>query len=406
MNKLNVLDLFAGCGGFSCGFNMTNLYNIVSAVEFNKSAAETYIKNHPTTKVYLTNIKTINTDSFIDENPNIDIIIGGPPCQGFSVAGKRNEDDERNLLPYEYIRFVSAIKPKAFVLENVKGILSMNNGITFKNIINEFKNLNYNVVFKVLNTNDFNVPQIRERVIVVGLRKDLNLSFEFPTGFEYKPTLFDAIGDIEITGTFEEINLYNHNNINLVDQDLYYRLGEGNLLCDVRHGTNHIHSWEIQLKGECTERELLILNSIAENRRKKIYGPKDGNPLSITVIEELTGLTNIINDLNTLVEKEYLSKINDKYDIHDRKINMGLRIFDRSKPINTITTQSGEHSTYAHYSQPRNLTIRELARVQTFPDNFVFYGTIKEQETQIGNAVPPLMAKEIAAQLYNCLNNF
>ena len=400
MSKLKVLDLFAGCGGFSCGFLMTDKYEIVSAVEFNKSAAETYSKNHTNTKVYLADIQKIDILKFKEENPNIDVVIGGPPCQGFSVAGKRNSEDKRNLLPFEYIKFISEIKPKAFVMENVKGLISMNNGEVLKNIISNLKELNYNVIFKVLNTNDYNVPQIRERIFVVGIRKDLNKTFTFPEKSSFKPTLFNAIGDIEKTGTFEEIGIHNHNNLKKVNEELYFKLGEGNLLCDTRHGKNHVHSWEINLKGECSDKELSILNAIAENRRKKIYGKKDGNPLSLTDIKNLVGFDNLENEINSLINKEYLSKIGDKYDIHDRKINMGLRIFDRNKPINTITTQSGENSTYAHYSQPRNLTVRELARIQTFPDEFIFYGNIKEQETQIGNAVPPKMAKEIAEQLW------
>lgn len=403
MQKLNVLDLFAGCGGFSCGFMQSEKYNILSAVEFNKAAANTYRLNHPDTKVYETDIKQIDIKKFKEENPNIDIIIGGPPCQGFSVAGKRDPDDLRNTLPYEYIKFVEEIQPKAFIMENVKGILSLSQGTVFNNICSLLESAGYNIVHKVVDISKFNVPQIRERVLVVGIRKDLEKTFIFPDISLPTPTLYNAIGDIEQTGTYEEIGIYNHDFFTKVDETLYNLLGEGNFLCDTRHGKNHIHSWEIELKGSCSEKEIKILNAIAENRRKKIYGPKDGNPLSVETICSLTNLSNIFDELESLVSKKYLDKIGDKYDIHDRKINMGLRLFNRNNPINTITTQSGSNSTYAHYSQPRNLTVRELARVQTFPDTFIFTGTIKEQETQIGNAVPPQLAYYISTSLYEQL---
>lgn len=396
---LNVLDLFAGCGGFSCGFLMSGKYNIVSAVEFNKDAALTYRNNHPLTTMYEKDIRELNCNDF----KNIDVIIGGPPCQGFSVAGKRNTEDPRNLLPYEYIRFVKEIRPKAFVLENVKGMLSMNNGETFTDIVNNLKELDYNVSYKLLDISKYNVPQVRERIFIVGIRKDLNKTFSFPEPVNTSLTLFNAIGDIEETGSYEITNMHNHEIVTQVDTTLYHLLGEGNMLCDTRHGSMHKHSWEINLKGETTQKQKDLLNAIAENRRKKIYGHKDGNPLSIETIKELSGHTEITDELEDLLNKEYLSKIGDKYDIHDRKINMGLRIFNRNKPMNTITTQSGSNSTYAHYSQPRNLTVRELARIQTFPDNFIFYGSIKEQERQIGNAVPPILANYIAEELYKNL---
>lgn len=403
MRKLNVIDLFAGCGGFSCGFLQTGKFNIISAVEFNKSAATTYRNNHKETKLYETDIKIIDIEEFKSQNQQVDIIIGGPPCQGFSVAGKRNINDMRNTLPYEYIKFVKELQPTAFIMENVKGILSLNNGKIFNNIISELENAGYNVVYQVVDISKFGVPQIRERVLVVGIKKEYNKFFSFPTVFVEEKTLYDAIGDIEKTGDYSSTGINNHEYFTKVDETLYALLGEGNFLCDTRHGKSHIHSWEIRLKGECTEREINILNAISENRRKKIYGPKDGNPLSVDTIKSLTGYSEISNELQSLVSKQYLDKIEEKYDIHDRKINMGLRIFDRNKPINTITTQSGSNSTYAHYSQPRNLTVREMARVQTFPDSFIFFGSIKEQETQIGNAVPPQLAFHIANELYTQL---
>lgn len=398
----NVLDLFAGCGGFSTGFKKVG-FNIVGAIEFDKNAALSYKENHKNTKLYLDDIRKLDIETVKNDLPPIDVIIGGPPCQGFSIAGKRDINDQRNSLPLEFIRYINYFKPKIFVMENVKGILSMDEGRLINFFLEEFKQAGYVVKLKLIPAVKYGIPQLRERVIIVGVREDIDIAFEYPQEESNVKTLFDAIGDIEDIGSYDETGLHNHDMDYIVDERLYSLLQEGQFLCDIRHGNEHIHSWEISLKGECSEKEIHILNSIAENRRKKQYGPKDGNPLSEEVIKELTGYTNIKEELSNLVNMEYIDLINDKYDIHDRKVNMGLRRFDRNKPVNTITTQSGANSVYAHYNKARNFTVREVARLQTFPDDFIFYGPINSQYRQVGNAVPPLLGEKIAQQVLKVL---
>lgn len=403
--RYKVLDLFCGCGGFSQGFKQS-AFEIVAAIEHDKNIALTYSKNHKDTKLYVGDIKQIAPETVLNDIGMVDVIIGGPPCQGFSIAGKRDISDQRNTLPLEYIKYIDCFKPKVFVMENVSGILSLDSGAIFTYILDSLKNLGYTVQFKLLNSYDYEIPQLRQRVIVVGVRNDCSSTFTYPAPSNVKLCIEDVIGDIEQTGTYEEIGLYNHENTSVLDERLYGLLGEGKFLCDTRHGSEHVHSWEISLKGECSEREIKILNAVAENRRHKKYGPKDGNPLSVQTLLDLTGLTDIQEELDHLVEMKYLDRISDKYDIHDRKINMGMRIFDRRKPVNTITTLSGKNSAYAHYSQPRNFTVREVARLQTFPDDFIFYGSIQLQYRQVGNAVPCKLAFEIAKCINLTLNNW
>lgn len=399
-----VLDLFSGCGGFSNGFIKQN-FTIKGAIEFDKEIALTYQKNHPDTKIFIGDIRKLNIEEVKNELGDIDVIIGGPPCQGFSIAGKRDINDQRNTLPLEFIKYVEYFNPKIFVMENVKGLVSMDKGRVLKHFLEQFEAIGYKVKYKVLNCSDYEVPQIRERIFIVGVRNDIPLDFSFPEKSERIITLGEAIGDIEQIGSFEETQQYNHDMYFPVDKKTYELLGEGNFLCDLRHGENHVHSWEISLKGECSTKEISILNAISENRRKKKYGNKDGNPLSIEDIKELTNYDDISSEIKNLIRMEYLEEIDGKYDIHDRKINIGLRIFDRNKPVNTITTLSGANSSYAHYSQPRNFTVREVARLQTFDDNFIFYGNISSQYRQVGNAVPPKMAEKIAEQVKKILDN-
>lgn len=400
----SVLDLFAGCGGFSNGFIKKN-FTIKGAIEVDKDIALTYRKNHSDTKLFIGDIRKLNIEDVRNELGDIDVIIGGPPCQGFSVAGKRDVNDQRNTLPLEFIKYVDYFKPKIFVMENVKGLISMDKGRVLKHFIERFEAIGYKVKYELLNCADYEIPQTRERIFVVGVREDINIEFSFPSKSKTMITLGEAIGDIEQVGTFEETNQHNHDMFFPVDRRTYELLGEGNFLCDLRHGENHVHSWEISLKGECSQKEMDILNAISENRRKKKYGNKDGNPLSIEDILELTNYDDIRNEIENLLRMRYIGKIDGKYDIHDRKINIGLRIFDRDKPVNTITTLSGANSSYAHYSQPRNFTVREVARLQTFDDDFIFYGSIRSQYKQVGNAVPPKIAEKIAEQVKQLLDN-
>ncbi len=174
---MNVIDLFAGCGGLSTGFEMAG-YKIPLAVEKDEWASETYKKNHSGTKVVTADITQIkDLDSLLPRrNTRIDGIIGGPPCQGFSLSGNRDKKDPRNSLFMEFVRFVKHFSPKFFVMENVTGILSMQtkNGELVKDVIlNEYNAAGYNVEIFVLNAAEFGVPQSRIRVFFIGLRNDI-----------------------------------------------------------------------------------------------------------------------------------------------------------------------------------------------------------------------------------------
>lgn len=299
--KPTVLDLFSGCGGFSYGFQEAG-FEIVAFVEMWKPAIENYLKNHPNAKHIGADITKIS-DAVIKEYENkIDVIIGGPPCQGFSMAGKRNPNDKRNKLYKEYLRFVRIIKPKIIVMENVKGLLSMkdsNNERVISRIVNDLIKLGYFVCYKVMKASDFGIAQNRERVVIIG--KKLSL---YPEPAENKISVIEAIGDLPYES--DEINGH-------------------------------------------------ICFKPTEKTMERIKSLRHGEKLS-------------------------------------RKYNFSRQRIYPNKPSPTISTKP----LFIHPVYDRLLTPRELARLQSFPDEFVFCGSKTAMVKQIGNAVPPKMAREVA----------
>ena len=200
MSKYNVMDLFSGVGGLSYGFSKIPDFNILAANEIEKDISIAYSLNHPNVAMLNCDINQLTEEKLKEvlKDNRIDLIVGGPPCQSYSTLGKRKMDDRANLF-MQYKRVLNILQPKAFVFENVSGILSMDKGRLFEKIKNEFESLGYKLQYKLLDAVNFGVPQHRERVILVGM-KDKN-NFEYPTpthGEGLKPlvTLEDAIGDL------------------------------------------------------------------------------------------------------------------------------------------------------------------------------------------------------------------
>lgn len=200
---MKVMDLFAGCGGFSYGFTKAG-FEVVGFVEVWQPAIDTFLKNHPKTKHLGYDIAKIKNNEIEKYKGKVDVIIGGPPCQGFSTAGKRNPKDKRNQLYKEFLRFVKIINPDIVVMENVKGILSMNdidNERIINKIVNEFIKNDYFVCYKLLNSSNYSVPQNRERVVIIAKKLCL-----FPKEKNAKFNVVDLLRDLP----YEETNLNGH----------------------------------------------------------------------------------------------------------------------------------------------------------------------------------------------------
>lgn len=213
---MNCIDLFCGAGGMSKGFEDAG-FNTIFAVEFNKIYANTYKLNFPSTNVFVGDIKNIDDIKIkqLNEKKCIDIIIGGPPCQGFSIAGnigRKFLDDDRNRLFLEYVRFVSIIKPKMFVLENVAALERHNKGKTISEIINKFSSLGYKIKYSVLNAVNYLVPQERRRVFIVGVLEGYD--FKFPEASNKILTIKDAIDDLPKLESGQSSDIPLHNAMN------------------------------------------------------------------------------------------------------------------------------------------------------------------------------------------------
>lgn len=221
---MKVIDLFAGCGGFSTGFMQAG-FQVTHAVEFDKQIATTYAKNHPYTSLIVDDIKNVD-DSDVFQKGMADIIIGGPPCQGFSMAGARIRDgfidDPRNYLFKHYFNIVLRVMPKVFIMENVKGIRTMQKGEIFKEIIHLFENIGYDVQYRIFKASDYGVPQTRERMIIVGCKHKWNFEEiinSVRTRLKFNThTVWETISDLEklpIDGTaiIKNHTATNHNGL-------------------------------------------------------------------------------------------------------------------------------------------------------------------------------------------------
>ncbi len=342
MKKLRVLDLFCGAGGLSLGFKLAG-FEIIGGVEWDRAAMETHKKNFKTKFEFCGDIRQISDKTIEEEIKDVDVIIGGPPCQGFSAANRheKEEDDPRNKLFFEYLRFVKKLKPKAFVIENVRQILTKDNGYAKNRILDITEELGYNVKVEVLLASDYGVPQDRRRAVFVGIRKDYGEVFDFNNieKSDRKYTVFDAIGDLC------------YPNENVTNDFLKYAKDSYEPLA------NH------NPKYPCVKVQKRIS-----------YVPQGGNWQDVPI--EL-----------------WDTQRNNRHSSAYKRLS-----FDEP----SITIDTG-HMNYFHPIENRTPTVRESARLQSFPDSFVFEGNQSEQLRQVGNAVPPLMARAIAKQILKLL---
>lgn len=356
-----VLDLFCGAGGLSLGFKMAN-FDIVGGIDFDQEALDTHKLNFKEGFHFCGDISELD-DEFVLENfdGKVDVIIGGPPCQGFSVANMQQKDiecDDRNKLFYEFIRFVRLLKPKAFVMENVPQILTKDKGHVKEVMMDVMDDLGYNVNVKVLVASDYGVPQRRRRAFFVGLCKELNQTFDF--GFiEKKPlvTVGDAISD-----------LYGFDNDfkSLTVEDVL----------------------DLEIKPTSEYQKLMRKDSDGKVHNHNIRYPKDIVQKRMEYVPEGGNWKDVPDELWDTVR-------NNRHSSAYRRLN--------TEDV-SVTIDTG-HMNYFHPKYNRVPTVRESARIQSFPDDFVFTGGQGAQFRQVGNAVPPLLSKAIANTLQKYLND-
>ena len=334
---MKIIDLFCGIGGLSLGFEQAG-FEVCAAVDMWADAVKTYNHNRKEKVAKVISVEDFNEKelSSIIATEKITGIIGGPPCQGFSTVGKREIDDPRNKMYLEFYKAVKLVNPDFFVIENVKGMLTLNKGAFVKDLLKRFgeDGLGYTISYQLLNAADYGIPQNRYRVFYVGIK---NKKFVFPEPFDYKLTAKDGISDLE--GATQE-------KYGSEPQNDFQRAMRGNIKKPLNQDyTTH------------TEKTISIISQV----------PDGGN-------------------IRDLPEEIW----------HVRKYNKAFERMGTCKPSNTIDTG---HRNYFHYSEPRIPTVRESARIQSFPDSFEILGTRGSQYKQVGNAVPPMLSKIIAERI-------
>lgn len=356
----NVLDLFCGAGGLSLGFKMAG-FDIVGGVEFNQEAIDTHALNFKNGYHFCGDISSLTNEFILEKFENkVDVIIGGPPCQGFSTANmqqKDHKDDERNKLFYQFIRFVEVLKPKAFVMENVRGILTKDGGHVKEAMMKIMDDLGYNVDVRVLTASDYGVPQKRMRAFFVGIKKEIGEAFDFDK-IQKKPTVTvkDEIGDI--------YDLDNKIKSSTVED-----------------------KFTLEIEPSCEYQKLMRKDSDNILHNHNIKYPKDIVQTRMSYVPEGGNWKDVPDELWDTIRTNRHSSAYRRLD---------------SKDV-SITIDTG-HMNYFHPRYNRVPTVRESARIQSFPDDFIFTGGQGAQFRQVGNAVPPLLSKAIAETLKTYLD--
>lgn len=397
-NKYNVLDTFAGAGGFSLGFHLTGNYNIIGAIEFDQWAADTFAFNHPEAKVIVGDIREV-TNEQLKENfeGKVDILLGGPPCQGFSIANKNAGDpkDPRNSLFKEFVRTAKVLSPQVVIMENVPNLVKAkteSGDLVLDIIKSELKDLGYFVEHRIVEATDYGVPQIRKRLVIVACKHKLEKFYPeathttdilvgdlFGGTLQVCPTLWDAISDlpeIEACEGAEEMD--------------YTKEPE--------------NDFQKFLRGDC----LKVYNHQAMKHSKRM-------------VERFKATQWGESASKADVPDEFKTRKRNSTEVADKVYGQNNRRMHPFKQCHTIAASF--YANFVHPYRNRNFTAREGARIQTFPDWYVFKGRptlpskkLLEREgrldemhlcqyNQVGNAVPPLLAKALAENIFEQLNN-
>lgn len=350
------IDIFSGAGGLSLGAEMAGI-KITHAVEINESAARTFMKNHKGAQIHQVDIKDIKSEALKSSQNPVFVIMGGPPCQGFSLSNtrSRNMDNDKNYLFLEFVRLVREIKPVWFVLENVGGLTNINKGETQTMIEDCFRALGYTVSSKVLWASDYGVPQCRNRFFMVGNLK--GIEFEFPEPFSYKVSVGEAIGDLPILTNGE-----------MIEKSPYTVPFEE---------ASEYAKFMRKKSDEATQNYVSRNNDLVIERYKYIGQGQNWKAIPEHLMQN------------------YADKGRCHSGIYKRLM--------ASQP--SVVISNYRKSMLIHPYQDRGLSVREAARLQSFPDDFYFEGPISHIQQQIGNAVPPLLAKAVFEQIIKISRN-
>ena len=426
MRTLSVASLFCGAGGLDLGFKERG-FDLVYASDTDPSAVDCYARNLDERAC----VRDVQSPEFAAELSMLggcDVLLGGFPCQGFSKAGPKRLDDERNPLYLQMRKAVAIIRPTVFIAENVDGLSQNYSGAYLAKVLADFGSLNYSVEHRVLDAAAFGLPQHRRRIFFVGLKNGIRSQFCWPTpthsahtrNGEFKisllPTLWDcqqaekllpAVRISDVLSDLLELDSVTPDHVISkrwpAEYDIIMRhIKPGQKLCNVRHAPTSVHTWQIaEVFGSVSEREVCILATISKHRRHQKYGTiPNGNPLDIDEIERLSGLQDVTADVPALLDKGYLKEIHGRYDLKGAMFCSGL--FKRpnwNDCAPTVLTNFDNPRYFIHPLKNRPFSVRECARLQGFPDSFKFLSDgvdVRSAYRLIGNAVPPPLSRIFA----------
>lgn len=349
-NNFIGIDLFSGAGGMSVGAMAAGV-DVKVAVEIDKYAAITYQANHPNTKLLNEDVRKVNINGYYKSEKNdVKILFGGPPCQGFSTSNQktRNKENENNWLFKEYLRLTKEQSPDWVIVENVKGIVETENGFFFEKINADLQKLGYTTSHAILNAADFGVPQVRNRVFIVGSLHGIKYEFPKSTRRKYL-TVADAISDLPKLESGAS------------EHELDYELS----------AQNKYQSSSRKKSKKAVNNNVTVNTELVLKRYKHI--PQGGN----------------WEDIPTKLMKNYKDFTRCHTGIYHR--------LNADKP--SVVIGNYRKNMLIHPTEDRGLSVREAARIQSFPDTFHFHGTIGFQQQQVGNSVPPLLAKAVFTKI-------
>ena len=378
--------LFSGCGGFDLGFHEAGFKGI-AAFDNEPIAVEVYNANQH----FNASIADL-TSAPLKLTRTPDVVLAGPPCQGFSTLGKRKQNDPRNSLFVRAAEIAVQLNPQVIAIENVTGVLSGDMAKHYDRAERTLAEGGYKTRLLRITTTDFGLPQIRKRILLLAGKRSLD-DIELPTTTK-TPKLSDVM--MECGGcNHKPVQLKGDSNELLIAK----RIGPHQKLCNVRGGNRAVPTWEIpEVFGEVTDREMEILQTIRQLRRqirRRSYG--DADPVQISDLQDRLNWSPL-PALKKLINKSYIKLVGDGFDF-THGFNGKYRRLSYDHPAPAVDTRFGQPRYFIHPTEHRGLSVREAARIQGFPDDFIFHGAIHQQYRLVGNAVPPPIGRWLAKQI-------
>jgi DNA (cytosine-5)-methyltransferase 1 len=383
--KPTFASLFSGCGGFDLGFVQAG-FRCVGAFDIDVDAISVYRTNlsGKATACDLAAQTTLKVSS------PADVVLAGPPCQGFSTAGKRRLNDPRNSLLVKAADMAVRLRPRAIVIENVAGVIAGSHRKYWRKMLNVLRDGDYQTVELRCDATDFGLSQLRSRVVCLAW----NTSFDGNVQLPKTPggTLRDAIGYINGAANHHRQILGSHTTAATIAE----HIKPGEKLSNVRASSRAVHTWNIpSVYGRTNRNQRSVLNGLLRRRRRqRVRAFGDADPVSAHALCRFLGRP-VATTLHELIEKQFVRRVGNKYDLC-HTFNGKFRRLAWEQPSPTVDTKFGNALYFLHPDEHRGFTVREAARLQGFPDKFVFSGPLASQFRMIGNAVPPPLAKTLA----------